>query len=590
MHIAAKFGHLKVLSILRGHLDFRACSRKTGLTALHVAAKHGQTDFVSEMLNQVPGSIRSERSAMSPHSDFGFTPLHLAAQYGHEGAVRLLMNSSGVKVDEASELTGVIPLHLAAQGGHTIVANLLISRSTETMAMPDKFGRNCMHLAASRGRAEMVKVLIGQGADVNALDTKHFTPLHYAARNGYLDVVQLLIDNGANPLAETTDGKIALCFAAANGQIQVFSYLLCQKHDSLALMEDAQLLIDLMKCTRSVAASGAVKALVAAASGGDACSSCSPLEQFILRSHAPIEVAIKLASGYDELAQRQKQIAQDLESARDACDTCAIRLLSVVALASDPGRLLRALDQRRVQLLDVLLELERKEVVAQHAVQTYLSEVWLGELHMYSLRRWLLLIFAFIFIPPVWAALSCPFRNRLAHVPIVKFISYLTSHLYFILLLTLTTVYPSEKVQTNTTLAPAWYEWLLFIWLIGMLTSELIAPSDKSGLGAIKNVIITLGFCAIAVHVGAFVLNATYYSTDEEWHRSLKLDVFYCRNQILGLVLLLSFIELLNFLTFHPLFGPWGVIIIEILSDLGKPFVSFSIFHFLITFLNHLFF
>lgn len=522
------------------------------------------------MLHQVSGSIRSERSALSPHSDFGFTPLHLAAQYGHEGAVRLLMNSTGVKVDEASELSGVIPLHLAAQGGHTIVANLLISRSTETMAMPDKFGRNCMHLAASRGRVEMVKVLIGQSADVNALDTKLWTPLHYAARNGYLDVVQLLIDNGANPLAETSDGKIALCFAAANGHIHVFSYLLCRDHDSLALMEDDQLLIDLMKCTRSVAASGAAKALVVAASGGDACSTCSPLEQFILRSHAPIEVAIKLASRYDSLAQRQKQIARDLEQARDACDTCAIRLLSVVALAAEPGRLLRALDQQRVQLLDVLLELERKEVVAQHAVQTYLSEVWLGELHMYSMRRWLILIVAFIFCPPVWAALSCPFRNRLAHVPIVKFISYLTSHLYFILLLTLTTVYPTERIQSSSRLAPAWYEWLLCIWLLGMLISELIAPSDKSGLGAIKNVIIALGFVAIGVHIVAFILNATYYSTNDEWHRLTKLDVFYCRNQILGLVLLLSFIELLNFLTFHPLFGPWGVIIIEILSDLGE--------------------
>ena len=552
LHIAAKFGHVKVLTILQGHLDFKLCSRKTGLTALHVAAKNGQTDFVCEMLDQVPGSIRSERSAVSPHSDFGFTPLHLAAQYGHEGSVRLLMNSTGVKVDEASELSGLIPLHLAAQGGHTIVANLLISRSTETMFKTDKFGRNAMHLAASRGRTEMIKVLIGQGAEINSLDSKQWSSLHYAGKYGYLEVVQLLIDSGANPLAETDEGKIALCYAVGKGHLHVLSYLLTKQHDSHALMEDAQLLVDLMKCAKTSQ------------------DERNPLEEFILKSNAPLETAIKLASRYDALTQKQKQIARDLETARDMCDTCAINLLSVVALTSDAGRLLRSIDQRRIQLLDVLLELERKEVVAQHAVQTYLSQVWLGELTSYSMRKWILLIVGIVFCPIVWALLSCPFRNRLANVPIIKFISYFTSHLYFILLLTITTVYPSDRAPNSSRFLPHWYEWMLCMWLFGMLTSELIAPGDKSGLGAIKNVIIGLGFVAIVVNVFAFVLEVTFYSGSEEWHRSMKLDVYYSRNQVLGLVLLLSFVELLNFLTFHPLFGPWGVIIIEILIDLGK--------------------
>ena len=41
-------------------------------------------------------------------------------------------------------------------------------------------------------------------------------------------------------------------------------------------------------------------------------------------------------------------------------------------------------------------------------------------------------------------------------------------------------------------LAPFWIEWLLLIWLSGLLLGELISPQDKSGLGKIKIVVIVL--------------------------------------------------------------------------------------------------
>ena len=41
-------------------------------------------------------------------------------------------------------------------------------------------------------------------------------------------------------------------------------------------------------------------------------------------------------------------------------------------------------------------------------------------------------------------------------------------------------------------LAPYWIEWLLLIWISGLLLGELISPQDKSGLGMIKIVVIVL--------------------------------------------------------------------------------------------------
>lgn len=147
------------------------------------------------------------------------------------------------------------------------------------------------------------------------------------------------------------------------------------------------------------------------------------------------------------------------------------------------GKLLRSIDAKKTELLDCLIELERKDVVSQHAVQTYLSEVWIGQLTDYSTRKWILLMIGFLLCPLIWIAYSCPFVPKFSKVPIIKFMAYFTSHLYFILLLTVTTVYPNVKFYEYTTCLPTWYEWLLYIWLIGILVSELVSPGDKSGLG-----------------------------------------------------------------------------------------------------------
>jgi len=69
LHLAAKQGHLRVLNALKGSVDLKVCSRKTGFTALHVAAANGQIDFVSEMLTQTPAGILSERPLADPSAD-----------------------------------------------------------------------------------------------------------------------------------------------------------------------------------------------------------------------------------------------------------------------------------------------------------------------------------------------------------------------------------------------------------------------------------------------------------------------------------------------------------------------------------------
>ena len=51
----------------------------------------------------------------------GLTPLHLAAQSGHEGLVRMLLNSQGVQADAATNVQVSIP-HIKMQGVEGVVS------------------------------------------------------------------------------------------------------------------------------------------------------------------------------------------------------------------------------------------------------------------------------------------------------------------------------------------------------------------------------------------------------------------------------------------------------------------------------------
>lgn len=57
-----------------------------------------------------------------------------------------------------------------------------------------------------------------------------------------------------------------------------------------------------------------------------------------------------------------------------------------------------------------------------------------------------------------------------------------------------------------------------------------------------------------------------------------RLDCLYARNQFFGFALLLCFVQLLDFLSFHHLFGPWAIIIRDLMKDLMRFLVILLIF------------
>ena len=72
------------------------------------------------------------------------------------------------------------------------------------------YGAAPLHHAVDAGSAELVRLLIGAGAVVDAPDPTGATPLWRACNAGYLAVAQVLLAAGADPNAQNGDGYSCL--------------------------------------------------------------------------------------------------------------------------------------------------------------------------------------------------------------------------------------------------------------------------------------------------------------------------------------------------------------------------------------------
>ncbi|MBR3945320.1 MAG: ankyrin repeat domain-containing protein, partial [Akkermansia sp.] len=92
-----------------------------------------------------------------------------------------------------------------------------------------------LHLAAERGRADLVSYLLEQGAAVDALSADAITALEYAAAQGHTECVKLLLAAGASPNATAKDADTSpLSAAAAQGHADCVKLLLEAGADTAA--------------------------------------------------------------------------------------------------------------------------------------------------------------------------------------------------------------------------------------------------------------------------------------------------------------------------------------------------------------------
>ncbi|KAM6151047.1 ankyrin repeat and SOCS box protein 12 [Rhynchocyon petersi] len=83
-----------------------------------------------------------------------------------------------------------------------------------------------LHLAASYGFLNCMRVLLEHGADIDSLNIKAQTPLFTAVSHGHLDCVRMLLEAGACPAGSIYNNCSPVLTAARNGAVTILQELL----------------------------------------------------------------------------------------------------------------------------------------------------------------------------------------------------------------------------------------------------------------------------------------------------------------------------------------------------------------------------
>jgi len=72
---------------------------------------------------------------------------------------------------------------------------------------------------------DTIRCLLEHGADIDALDDDHATPLHHASHEGCVNGARLLLDHGANVHLENKRGRTPFQVASERGYEEITQLL-----------------------------------------------------------------------------------------------------------------------------------------------------------------------------------------------------------------------------------------------------------------------------------------------------------------------------------------------------------------------------
>jgi len=260
MILAARFNADRVIAMCINRGTSVNCTDDRNRTPLHEAAEHGHESVVRLL-------VVTYKARINAVDVDGQTPIMLAAKHYHTGcAVVFLQN--GATADFTHPIFKTL-LVTAAEKVQLVCAGLLVERGVpvtwevtalieenveergiqtlddkeENMAVVDHFYEVVLLKAAEMGRTRGVEMLISNGVDVTYASPKGDTPLHLAAANGHTAVVDCILSHGG--VMDKTDaldekGLTPLHRAAMNGHVGVVRLLVERGAANVACKDSAK--------------------------------------------------------------------------------------------------------------------------------------------------------------------------------------------------------------------------------------------------------------------------------------------------------------------------------------------------------------
>lgn len=186
-----------------------------GYTPLHRAVYNEDVNTVLELLKYTNINVDSKLDMKVNVNGWylgGATPLILSSFLGNDKIVNILIeNNADVKAKDS--IDGGMSIHLASANGRNDVIASLLKKDPTLINLKDDKGNTPLHWAAMKDKTETIKLLIANGADIEAVDVDNWTALHYASAFASLDSVNALLESGANKEAKTKDDSTPAYYA-----------------------------------------------------------------------------------------------------------------------------------------------------------------------------------------------------------------------------------------------------------------------------------------------------------------------------------------------------------------------------------------
>ncbi|XP_030851100.1 transient receptor potential cation channel subfamily A member 1 homolog isoform X3 [Strongylocentrotus purpuratus] len=236
--IAASSGHSATIKVLLGKKANIAAIDKHDKTAFFWAAEENKPEALQALLEHRMASKILEYS-----DRYDNTALHIAAENGYLGIVRILLNN-GAALDWKNE-DEETPIHVAAANGHTAIVLEFVKRDESTINDEDENSNTPLHQAAMAGHAKTVRALIEAGADIESRNQQLWTPLDCAAHKGWVKTAYALLENDST-VDPTDKAKVTpLHLAAVSGHVDMVKLLLEWKADLSLVNTDQKNCLDL---------------------------------------------------------------------------------------------------------------------------------------------------------------------------------------------------------------------------------------------------------------------------------------------------------------------------------------------------------